>query len=317
MKHNEFKQMIQLSLYSELYDEKQKLLLAHLETCDECKAELEHQKILMSFIADHKNLEVNEELLKEARIQLRGGLRMEGSKSNWLPVFSNNIRQIFSTPPKLAFGAISILVIGIIIGSLFFNKEKPVTVENETDLTNISLADNVLRISNLRFIDSDLTDGEVEFTFDAVKPVRFKGSINDPQVQSILTYAMLNDQNPGSRLNSINAMDSYGKLSLDKDIKDALITVVMTDDNPGVRLEAIKLLDRVGYDESVKQAYLYVLLNDSSSALRIESLNALIEAAKKGHTLNQNDVDLVIKQARHDDNNYIKLKSKTLIEEYN
>jgi len=147
--------------------------------------------------------------------------------------------------------------------------------------------------------------------------VRLKGSVNDPKIQSILTYAMLNDQNPGSRLNSINAMDSYGNISLDKDVKDALVTVVMADNNPGVRREAIKLLDRVGYDESVKQAYLYVLLNDSSSALRIEALNALIDAAKKGHTLNQNDVDLVIKQVSNDNNNYIKLKSKTLIEEFN
>jgi len=128
---------------------------------------------------------------------------------------------------------------------------------------------------------------------------------------------MLNDQNPGSRLNSINVMDSYEKVSLDKDIKDALVTVVMTDNNPGVRREAFKLLNRVSFDESVKQAYLFVLLNDSSSALRIEALNALIELTRSGHTLNQNDVDLVIKQARQDNDNYIKLKSKTLIEEYN
>ncbi len=35
-----------------------------------------------------------------------------------------------------------------------------------------------------------------------------RGKVNDPQIQSVLTYAMLNEQNPGSRLNSINAMDT-------------------------------------------------------------------------------------------------------------
>jgi hypothetical protein len=104
---------------------------------------------------------------------------------------------------------------------------------------------------------------------------------------------------------------------LDKEVKNALITVVMTDKNAGVRREALKLMNRTAFDESLKQAYLYVLLNDSSSALRIEALNALIEANKNGHSLDRNDLDLVVKQANQDDNNYIKLKSKTLLQEYN
>jgi NACalpha-BTF3-like transcription factor len=128
---------------------------------------------------------------------------------------------------------------------------------------------------------------------------------------------MLNDQNPGSRLNSINVMDSYKKLAIDSDIKEALVTVIMTDKNQGVRREALKLLNAAGFDESSKQANLYVLLNDSSSALRIEALNALIEATKEGHQLDKKDVNLVIQQANQDDNNYIRLKSKTLLQEYN
>jgi hypothetical protein len=317
MNHNEYKQMIQLSLYGELSDDEQKKLFMHLESCEECMLELEQQKKIMMLISDHKNLEVNEELLKEARMQLRGALRLERSKDFSFSFLANNIFNLLSTPPRLAFGAVSVLILGLIIGSIFFGREKVVVADREPDFSNASMVQNDLRISNMQFIDSDPTDGEIEFTFDAVKRVHFKGRVNDPKVQNILTYAMLNDQNPGSRLNSINVMDSYEKVSLDKDIKDALVTVVMTDNNPGVRREAFKLLNRVSFDESVKQAYLFVLLNDSSSALRIEALNALIELTRSGHTLNQNDVDLVIKQARQDNDNYIKLKSKTLIEEYN
>lgn len=316
MSHNEFKQMIQLSLYGELSDGKQKQLISHLESCEECRMELEQQKKLMMLIADHKNLEVNEELLKEARMQLRGALRQERSNKTSLS-FSKYISQLFSTPPRLAFGAVSVLILGIILGSIFLGKEKVIVTEREPDFSTVSFAQNDLRISNVQFIDSDPTDGEIEFTFNTVKQMHFKGNVNNPKVQSILTYAMLNDQNPGSRFNSINVMDSYKKSALDKDIKDALVTVVMTDNNQGVRREALKLLNRVNFDESVKQAYLFVLLNDSSSALRIEALNALIEATKNGHSLDRNDLDLVVKQANQDDNNYIKLKSKTLLQEYN
>lgn len=317
MSHNEFKQLIQLSLYSELSDDKQKLLMSHLKSCEECRMELEQQKKIMMLIADHKNLEVNEELLKEARMQLRGALRQERNNENSFNSFTNSILHLFSTPPRLAFGAVSILILGIIIGSIFIGREKLIVTEKDPEFSNASVFDSDLRISNMQFIDSDPTDGEIEFTFDAAKQVHFKGSVNDPKVQGILTYAMLNDQNPGSRFNSINVMDSYEKAALDKEIKDALVTVVMTDNNQGVRREALKLLNRSPFDESIKQANLFVLLNDSSSALRIEALNALIYAAKSGHSLNKKDLDLVIKQAGQDNNNYIKLKSKTLLQEYN
>ena len=317
MSHNEFKQLIQLSLYSELSDDKQKLLMSHLKSCEECRMELEQQKEIMMLIADHKNLEVNEELLKEARMQLRGALIQEKNNENSFISFKNSILHLVSTPPRLAFGAISVLIMGIIIGSILFGEVKPTFNEKNSEFSNASVFDSDLRISNMQFIDSDTADGEIEFTFNAEKQIHYKGSINDPKVQSFLTYAMLNDKNPGSRFNSINVMDSYEKAALDKEIKDALVTVVMTDNNQGVRREALKLLNRSPFDEPIKQANLFVLLNDSSSALRIEALNALIDASKRGHLLNQNDVDLVIKQANQDNNNYIKLKSKTLLQEYN
>ena len=316
MRHNEFKQMIQLSLYGELSDEKQRQLISHLESCKECRLELEQQKNIMKLITDHKDLEVNEELLKEARIQLRGALKQELNNKNSVSSFTNYILQFFSTPPKLALGAISVLIIGLIIGSLFLGRERLIIEEQQPAFNIASLSQNDLRVSNLQFIDSDPADGEIEFIFDASKQIHYKGSVNNPEVQNFLTYAMLNDQNPGSRLNSINVMDNYNKVSLDKEIKNALITVVMTDKNTGVRREAFKLLNRSPFDESTKQTILFVLLNDSSSALRIEALNALINAVKSGYSLDRNDVDLVVKQASLDNNSYIRLKSKTLLEEY-
>ena len=317
MSHNEFKQMIQLSLYGELSEEKQKKLISHLETCEECRLELEQQKNIMKLISDHKNSEVDEDLLKEARLQLRGALRQVRNKSATFSFLTDYLLRLFSTPTRLAFGAISVLIIGLVIGSLFLGRERLIIKEQQPGFNNASFMQNDLRISNLQFIDSDPADGEIEFTFNAEKQIHYKGSVNDSKVQNFLTYAMLNDQNPGSRLNSINVMDTYKSVLLDREIKNALITVVMTDKNAGVRREALKLLNRSPFDESTEQAYLFVLLHDSSSALRIEALNALIEASKKGHSLDRNDLDLVIKQANQDDNNYIKFKSKTLLQEYN
>jgi len=128
---------------------------------------------------------------------------------------------------------------------------------------------------------------------------------------------MLNESNPGSRLNSINAMYRELPKSFDKDVKDAIITVVMTDENPGIRREALKLMKKIPYDEEIKQAYLFVLTSDSSSGLRIEALNALIEGSKNGERFNDRELGLLKQNYAQDDNNYIKLKTRTILQEYN
>src|SRR6202007_573133 len=63
-----------------------------------------------------------------------------------------------------------------------------------------------LAISNIRFVDADPTDGQIEFAYDAVKPMRVKGSVNDAKIQRLLTYALEREQNPGVRLRAVNTL---------------------------------------------------------------------------------------------------------------
>jgi hypothetical protein len=318
MQHNEYRKLIQLSFYGELSSKEQNDLNEHLKNCMECREELENQKNLLALLLENKSAKVNDEILSSARYQLRGALRMEKDKLSIADKLLPKLIGLFSTPARLAFSFATVMLIGILIGSLFLGKKdvtEKITTTGDSDI--IELSGDDVKISNLSFIDSDPSDGEVEFTFEAVKPVYVKGKINDPKIQSILTYSMLNESNPGSRLNSINAMYSEQPLSFDNDVKDAIITVVMTDENPGIRREALKLMKKIPYDEKIKQAYLFVLTSDSSSGLRIEALNALIEGSKKGNRFSDSELDLLKQNYEHDDNNYIKLKTRTILQEYN
>jgi len=318
MKHNEYKQLLQLSLFGELKSEEQLTLKEHLLTCEECRIELEDQKNLLELISSKHKANVDEKVLSAARYQLRGALRSERSSNNILNSITDNIFQYFTIPLKFAFAAVALLVIGVLLGSLFFSRslQPQFTGQQNGENRFASLSEDI-SISNVRFIDSDASDGEVEFTFEASRPVRLKGNINDQQIQNVLTYAMLNEQNPGSRLNSINAMDTETPAQYDDDVKNALITVVMTDENPGVRREALNLMNKFPYDESVKQTFLYVITSDTVSGLRIEALNSLIEAGGKGYKLNQEELNLFRNKLQQDENPYIKLRSKTILQEYN
>jgi hypothetical protein len=126
---------------------------------------------------------------------------------------------------------------------------------------------------------------------------------------------MLNEQNPGIRLNSINAISTNQPNDMDNDVKKALMSVVKYDSNPGVRREAIKVLQKFPYDEKLKETYLYVLLHDSTSGMRIEAINSLVQAKNNGHKFDQNEMSIFQKTMRTDDNNYIRYRARNVVEE--
>ncbi|MGB5849003.1 MAG: HEAT repeat domain-containing protein [Ignavibacteriaceae bacterium] len=317
MNHNEIKKWIRLSLYGELSNEEQSALEVHLKDCDECRNELEQQRNLLSLISDKKN-EVDDKLLMEARAQLRGAIRNERQHKGYLDNVIQYLNDFITIPFRLALSGAALLAIGFFVGYLFYGSSSIETIIVKDNSNNeFPVLEDDVTISNISFIDSDPSDGEVEFTFVAMKPVYLKGRVDDPKIQSILTYSMLNEQNPGSRFNSINAMVSERPIKFDKDVKEALITVVMTDENPGVRREALKLMKKLPYDEDVKRALIYVLTTDTSSGLRIEAINALVDAGKKGFTLNKNEIDLFKQKLQTDDNSYIRYRTKTILQEYN
>ena len=317
MNHNEIKKWIRLSLYGELSNEEQSVLELHLKDCDECRNELEQQRNLLSLISDKKN-EVDDNLLMEARAQLRGAIRNERQRKGYFDNVVQYLNDFITIPFRVALSGAALLAIGFFVGYLFYGSStiETIIVPDKSNNEFPVFQDDVT-ISNISFIDSDPSDGEVEFTFVAMKPVYLKGRVDDPKIQSILTYSMLNEQNPGSRFNSINAMVSEKPIKFDADVKDALITVVMTDENPGVRREALKLMKKLPYDKDVKQALIYVLTTDTSSGLRIEAINTLVEAGKKGFTLNENEIDLFKQKLQTDDNSYIRYRTKTILQEYN
>lgn len=310
MTHKEFKDMILFYLYDELDENKKSVFEQHIDSCNECKLEMESYKKLFSDVDVDNSTNLNPKLLMEARLELRGVLRAQRNKVFESNKISNSIYSFISKPIGMAFSGIFILIIGLFIGYKIFNNSN---LDNTVDNPVLN---NNLKISNINFIDSDPSDNQIEFTFDAVKPGRFKGNVNDPRLQKILTQAVLNEQNPGTRLNSLNLINAVNKQSFDDEIKKTLIIVSKYDDNPGVRLEALKSLSIIPFDNEIKSTLIYVLLNDTSAGIRIEAINNLVEAAKNGYNLNTTDLSLLREKVQSDQNYYVKFQAKNIIKEY-
>lgn len=310
MNHNECKEMIPFYLYEELDFEKQKLFEDHIRFCKDCANELESYKKLFADISEASKSSIDLKLLQKARIELRGTLRTHQDKISASNSIKDLISSFFYKPAGLAVSGLSIMLFGLFIGYMVFNS--PVIEKLESD----SAKSDQLRIQNINFIDPDPSDGEVEFTFEAIKPGRIKGNINDSELQKILTYAVLNERNPGTRLNSINVINANQTQKPDDEIKSTLITVAKYDNNPGVRREALKSLNELPADEEIKNTLIYVLLNDTSAGIRIEAINGLAAVSKRGINLNQKDLISLRDKIQTDENNYIRFQVKNIIKEY-
>jgi hypothetical protein len=310
MNHNECKELIPFYLYEELDSEKKILFENHIKSCKDCTNELESYKFLFDDISEDSKSPVDPKVLMEARLELRGYLRAQQNKLSLSNNIKNYLSSFFYKPVGLAVSGFSLMLIGLFLGYLIFNSP---AIENiQTD----SSKSNPIRIQNINFIDPDPSDGEVEFTFETVQSERMKGSVNDTELQNILTYAVLNEQNPGTRLNSINVINANQIQKTDEEIKSTLIAVAKFDNNPGVRREALKSLNKLSADEDIKNTLIYVLLNDTSAGIRIEAINGLVDASKTGISLNQKDLKFLRDKIQMDDNNYIRYQAKNIIKEY-
>ncbi|MBF8293638.1 MAG: zf-HC2 protein [Bacteroidetes bacterium] len=320
MKHDQYKELLHLSFYHDLNDDEQMVLSDHLKNCAECQAEGEGLKKLESALVQGQRFEVNDQLLDQARRELRVALRLEAAKqplwTEWLERFN-----ILSHPGlRLALGGAAMLVVGFAIGYLVFMPAGMTNSEGAMQgLNQASVQRSETRVSNFRFAPQSPQAGEVEFSFDMVTPVRMKGNVNDNAVQRVMAQALLSDQNPGARLLTVSTLGNQVEASKtpDKEIKAALIQVMKLDANVGVRREALKAIQRFELDEDIKNALLFVLKNETNPGMRIDVINYL-EKPVLTHKLVDQDILNGFKQSmQSDNNNYIRIRAKNVYEEVN
>lgn len=317
MTHDEYRDLLFAAASGGIDADEQAVLERHLQGCDRCSREYEELRTLHRALMTHRpGIDADERLLNEARQELRVALRNEVSRrSVWLGWLDPGA---IAPAARFALGAAFTLALGFVLGRSLF---PPSAAQETFPVASVSPAGGVrpeeeeTRITNVRFIDHGKGTGEVEFTFDAVTPVRMRGSIDDPKIQKVLTHAMLNEENPGVRLRAVNAINRQGVESQDPETKSALIKALEADANAGVRREALNALSRLPLDAEIKKAMLHALMADSNPGLRVAAINAL-DSARTGAPGADSDILEVLRQkAKTDDNNYIRVKARAVLQE--
>jgi hypothetical protein len=292
------------------------MLTRHLAECPGCRTELDDLKAFHATLLRAGSFAPEQAELDKARTALHStvrSLRMKRTMWDRLIAFTTDA---LLPRYKTALGAVALVAAGVLIGRVMF----PGAAVPSPSLAGVqpsATPDGESRIANIRFVNSDPAGGEIEFTFDAVTPVHMRGSINDDRVQKVLAHAMVNDQNPGNRLRSVNAFASQVQnLRLpDREVKAALISALRSDDNPGVRREAIRTLQHFPFDDEIKQVFLHVLMKDPNPALRMAAINSLDSARTQGQAAGSDLLDVLKQRMQSDENTYVRIRAKAVLEE--
>lgn len=303
MRHEEFQQWIVLSIYEELEEHEKELLEEHLAECPQCRITLEQTRHLLE-VLDSQDQEAPEELLREARAQLRGALREEGHPRERKFARLSNWSSVYRTP----LAAAASLVLGIAVGYLLFNGGgSSVLLDDPFSTPGITFSD-------IQLVDPDASDGIVEVAFQAVRPVQLRGQVEDPRIQQVLAQALLRSGNPGVRLQAVDVFEEE-KSAYDPQVQDALILSLKYDENAGVRRRSLTTLQKMPADPRFRQALLYVLMNDPNPGMRVAAIDALDSLRDHDWQSESGLLKALEERLAKEENDYVRLRSKAFLEE--
>ena len=305
MKHEEFSEMMILSLYGELSDEEDARLKTHLSDCLACRKERDELGEFHSTLF-HASSETPEHLLWQARdalfLKLRRDSHAAQSRQRWAGVLG-----MMRWNWAAAGASLALLSVGFFVGYL-----------SSGDGVNAGLdpfSSDEVRITNLQLEKTGESDGEIQISFEAARNFRLRGNIEDQKIHRFLAHALINEQNPGIRLRAVNTISDQSPVSNDKHVLEALIVALRRDENPAVRQQALKALQGYPFGEEIRDALVYVLMNDQNVKLRIEAINTLEMAHMAGAQFEQEVLGVLQQKWQTDENKFIRLRAKAVLEE--
>lgn len=314
MKHDDYRERVILLTYGELEPNELTDLEGHLRECQECRrllAELEQ----MQGVLEQASPEPPEHLLWQSRERLKASLQptISGADADalgWSERLTSLIRG--SLAPVQVAAALAMVCVGIMIGYLAFS---PSGAGDQQLAEFDPFAPGNVKINSVSFQKADAESGEVELAFQASRPFRIRGDVEDPRIQRLLAYALINEQNPGIRLQAVNTIGGRSILEgVDLEIQAALIGALKTDSNPAVRQQALSTLAKHPITPEIKEAVLGVLAYDENAKLRIEAINILEAAVTAGHDIESDVINALEDRIQKDDNNFIRLRAQAVLQ---
>ena len=274
-------------------DEERATIEAHLAACETCKAqlaeEMEFQSALRSLPNTSEELDPSGILLGQCRSQLAESLdEIEHPKAKEVRGFSWLRRWMVLHP---LWSAATLVLFGLVAGmesTRWFTGQEDA---NAVDVVNVRpsgphLTEDQLSkmaVAGVNLVPSVNNPGTktVRVQLSAEQPVELRGSLDDTDVRTVLTYVVRNGDrfDSGVRLDCLDALKARPQ---DSQVRAALLTAARKDQNPAVRLKALEALREAAADAEVRSVLLQALQHDSNPGVRVEAVNLLVRSIESG-----------------------------------
>ena len=254
-----------------------------IKTRQSFKTLIDHDDHLKQYVLELKNTlaltldsfeyKPSEEELQGQRNLLRARtLQLDNSQSND-PLFEK-ISHAFDSvlsPRQPVWAVVTYVVIAFIAGRFLSIPPQQDDSTNQdfssTGILNLIQED---AFSNIQFEKSD--NDNIRLALETKQNVDIAGGTNDEIIQQILYYLLLNDANPGKRLQAVRLIEAVPAQDSKKLV---LISSVLSETNTGIRLRALDLLSQFETDKTIRDACLKILLEDQNEAVRMGALSIL------------------------------------------
>ena len=264
---------IALFAYGELADDECHGLEGHLGSCQRCQEELLAVQALQQAMSLAPAQEPSANLLARARLQLEEALDSM-PRSGWINRLQQSMFRGVSVLGRAPITASALLMLGLAGGgwagyrsALHKNPQTAVAVTEPSSIAKITSITRQPHSENV----------EVHFTTSVPRVVH--GSLDDPQIRTLLLVATHDGMDPAITKNSVGLLSEEclaGHDCSDGPVREALMVSLCYDKSSAVRMEALNgLKPYVSEDVRVRDAVLEALMNDEDPAVRSRAIETL------------------------------------------
>ena len=268
-----FNQIADLRLRN-LEDEDQTELFAHLATCPDCRDLMRFHEDLTR--AGDEFGEVDSEALAGVRQRVLDEIR--STKEVAAAVAKPAAFWSAGRNRMLAAAAVAVVAFG------GFAAGRMAAGVNPTggDLLVATLEDGAQDHRRLRDVEDSpniisnvavrsVGEGRLAMSFDVARHIEIERPVNDPLVNEVLVYAILDQSSIGSRLKAVSmaAGAENGK------VEEALVFSMLDDPDLPVRMRALEILADRPISDGVEQGLMKVLRHDESMQMRLLAIEVL------------------------------------------
>ncbi len=292
-----------LHYYSELSEAATADVDVRLKVCPACAEYYAEFSGMEAIIPRSPSVEPDESVMTAVRAVTARRLReREGEQSRRLEPRGF----VLPGPIRSRLSLVTALVVFAFLGGRWS------TSSNQTGISVFD-APSIADISDIAY---DAETGTVRIKYRTVSASSIDGSFEDSRVRSLVEHALVNRDNPSTRLRAVkllNMMD-VEQIRPDAGLVSALAVILKDDPNSGMKLQAIGALRRIhegaALDKEMTELLLGILDSSDNSALRIEALELLTASE-----LARQDLNRVLTRASRDENSFIRFRALAALDD--